>query len=129
MSGYEKFFLRDVKSDGTKVVYGGESGGSMAPVKRHEIKATHGIVRDIDPYKSMITGEMIGGRRQHREHLKEHRCIEIGNEFNSLKPQRELSDAPGLARDLVDTMKNGSIDQMTPQMRASAEAIRRAMRK
>lgn len=38
------------------------------------------ILDDIKPYRSMITGEMIMGRRQHREHLRQHGCIEVGNE-------------------------------------------------
>lgn len=38
------------------------------------------VVQDIDPYRSIVTGEVIAGRRQHREHLKEHRLIEVGNE-------------------------------------------------
>lgn len=43
------------------------------------------VIGDIDPYKSMITGEMINGRRQHREHLRQHGCIEVGNE--RMKPK------------------------------------------
>ena len=35
---------------------------------------------DIEPYKSMITGEVIGSRKRHREHLRENGCIEAGNE-------------------------------------------------
>ena len=38
------------------------------------------IIKDIDPYKSVITGEVIGGRVQHREHLRIHDVIEVGNE-------------------------------------------------
>jgi len=38
------------------------------------------VMGDIQPYKSMVTGEMIMGRRQHREHLRQHGCIEVGNE-------------------------------------------------
>ena len=38
------------------------------------------IMPDIKPYKSMQTGEMIGSRSKHRNHLKEHNLIEIGNE-------------------------------------------------
>lgn len=38
------------------------------------------VMDDIKPYKSMITGEMIQGRAQHRAHLREHGCIEVGNE-------------------------------------------------
>lgn len=38
------------------------------------------IMPDIHPYKSMITGELIGSRSSHRQHLREHSCIEVGNE-------------------------------------------------
>lgn len=39
------------------------------------------IMRDVEPYRSVITREVIGGRAQHREHLKAHGCVEVGNEF------------------------------------------------
>ena len=42
------------------------------------------IMPDIQPYKSMITGETIKSRSQHREHLREHNCQEIGNEVATL---------------------------------------------
>lgn len=38
------------------------------------------VTTDISPYRSMITGERIAGRKQHRDHLRAHGCIEIGNE-------------------------------------------------
>jgi len=45
------------------------------------------IVGDITPYKSMVTGEMIEGRRQHREHLTRHNVIEVGNAFDKPTPK------------------------------------------
>lgn len=38
------------------------------------------VIEDIKPYKSMVTGEMITSRSEHRDHLKKHRLVEIGNE-------------------------------------------------
>lgn len=38
------------------------------------------VIPDIQPYKSMATGEMIMGRGQHKRHLKQHGLIEVGNE-------------------------------------------------
>jgi hypothetical protein len=38
------------------------------------------ILGDLRPYRSVITGEVIEGRRAHREHLKVHGCHEVGNE-------------------------------------------------
>lgn len=38
------------------------------------------IVDDIKPYVSQITGEIIDSRAKHREHLKIHDCVEIGDQ-------------------------------------------------
>lgn len=38
------------------------------------------VPQEFQPYKSMITGEMITDRAQHKRHLKQHKCIEVGNE-------------------------------------------------
>jgi hypothetical protein len=50
------------------------------------------VMGDIQPYQSMATGEMIGGRRQHREHLKAHGLIEIGNEVPKPQTARPTSE-------------------------------------
>lgn len=47
------------------------------------------VQQDIQPYQSMVTGEMITSRSQHRAHLKQHGCIEIGNENPIPKPKSE----------------------------------------
>jgi hypothetical protein len=52
------------------------------------------VMTDMQPYKSMITGEMISSRSQHRAHLKAHNCIEIGNETKYLKPKEKIDLAP-----------------------------------
>ena len=53
--------------------------GKLAP--KHEVRSSaHNVIGDIEPYESVITGERIGGRRQHKDHLRDHSCIEVGNE-------------------------------------------------
>lgn len=58
-------------------------------------KTTHRIIvggfsqPDIQPYKSMVTGEMIGSRSQHRDHLKRHNVYEVGNEVSAHLKARE----------------------------------------
>ncbi len=47
------------------------------------------VIRDIEPYRSMITGERIAGRRQHRDHLRAHGCIEVGNDTSHMKSKPE----------------------------------------
>ena len=41
------------------------------------------VIADIEPYQSTLTGETIGSRSKHRAHLREHGCVEIGNESMS----------------------------------------------
>lgn len=56
------------------------------------------VAPDIQPYRSMIDGSVIESRSRHREHLKAHGCIEVGNEKLSSKP---LSPPPGLKETLI----------------------------
>lgn len=44
------------------------------------------IMADIQPYQSMANGEWITSRSRHRQHLKDHGCIEVGNEPIKQKP-------------------------------------------
>jgi hypothetical protein len=39
------------------------------------------IQSDIAPYPSVITREMITSRSEHREHLRRHGAVEVGNEY------------------------------------------------
>jgi putative FmdB family regulatory protein len=62
------------------------------------------IIQDIQPYRSMATGEMITTRDQHRNHLKQHNLIEIGNE--KIKPKtkswaEEKAESDDRKRDLA----------------------------
>lgn len=57
----------------------------------------HRVNADIQPYQSMATGEWITSRVKHREHLKRHKLIEVGNEVKymtshkKVKPDRRKS--------------------------------------
>lgn len=58
----------------------------------------HYVMPDIKPYKSMIDGSYIGSRSTHREHLRAHGCIEVGNEKQTNKP---FTPPPGLKDELI----------------------------
>ena len=62
--------------------------------------ALHQIMGDIQPYQSQMDGSMIMGRRQHREHLREHSLIEIGNETGHLKNYGDYR-SKGIKDDLI----------------------------
>jgi hypothetical protein len=59
------------------------------------------IAVDIQPYRSQIDGSMITSRSQHRAHLKQHSCIEIGNETKHLQP-KPMTPPPGLKDKLIE---------------------------
>lgn len=47
------------------------------------------IVGDIQPYKSIVTGEMITSRDKHREHLKRNGLTEVGDQKPKWMRDRE----------------------------------------
>ncbi len=57
------------------------------------------VMGDIQPYQSQIDGSMITSRSKHRDHLRRHGCIEIGNE--KIKP-KAVTPPPGLKQRLVE---------------------------
>lgn len=64
------------------------------------IRGNVGVIADIQPYRSQIDGSIIESRTKHRNHLKQHGCIEVGNEKQQPKKREEpkgLRDAIGRA--------------------------------
>lgn len=53
------------------------------------------VMDDIQPYRSMIDGSEIGSRSRHREHLRAHGCVEVGDQTHHLKP-KPVQTPPGL---------------------------------
>lgn len=67
------------------------------------------VLNDIQGYKSMQTGEWIGSRSSHREHLKQHRLVEIGTEVkHHLKPRQTQVDTASIRRDIINAVKRFS---------------------
>ena len=59
-------------------------------------------MEDIHPYQSQIDGSIITSRSKHRQHLREHGCVEVGNDSSVMKPQRKpLESPPGLKEHLI----------------------------
>lgn len=65
-----------------------------------EPRDSHYVIPDIQPYKSMVDGREISSRSAHREHLRAHGLIEVGNETKHLKPKAAY-DSKGLKDALV----------------------------
>lgn len=61
------------------------------------------VMGDIQPYISMIDGSLIESRSKHRTHLKDHNCVEVGNETKYLKP-KPMTPPPGLKEKLIEVV-------------------------
>lgn len=70
------------------------------------------ILSDIREYPSMVTGEMITSRSQHRAHLREHGCIEVGNEM----PRHSPEPLPPVREDVARAL------EASPETHAEARA-------
>lgn len=79
-------------SDGRNYVlpeYGGTEGpaGSSTPY----------VMRDLGEYRSVVDGSFISSRSQHREHMRRHDLIEVGNER---MPTRREESTPRIGGDI-----------------------------
>lgn len=61
------------------------------------------VMPDIAGYRSMQTGEWIGSRSAHREHLKAHGLVEIGNE--KITPRKPQVDREGIRRAAIEATR------------------------
>lgn len=67
----------------------------LVPIDEDSAPQVHAVFGDVQPYKSQITGEWIDGRKQHRDHLKRHNCVEVGNDIpksQASKPDTRLKE-------------------------------------
>lgn len=83
--------------DGELVEYGSRSYERVAP----------DVMGDIEPYQSMVDGKWITSRSQHRTHLKDHGCVEVGNDSAlARKPQGIPEVAPQQRKELYRAQVN-----------------------
>lgn len=87
--------------------YIADKNGHWIPASEF-ISEGHMVMSDIKPYQSMINGEMITSRSQHREHLRQHDCFEIGNEKQTFKgmPDANPKQRHELIRNQIDSLRH-----------------------
>ena len=107
---------RFIQKDGVLV----EVGLDYVP----EPKADYHIIEDIASYRSQVTGEMITSRSQHRDHLRQHGCVEIGDQVHHLQPNRPDFESPQrkeLIRAQIDAMSQAEFKRA---LRRDAERVK-----
>ena len=80
-------------------------------------KPGHQIMLDIQPYKSMVDGSMITSRSKHREHLRQHNCIEIGNETMQNTPPPVQNNRREMLHRRLGDMSDRQANQILAQLR------------
>ncbi len=92
----ELVIARNLKAAIAKIIERKEQEGIRAVKQR-----AHLVMNDIEPYISQIDGSLIGSRSKHRTHLRDHHCIEIGNEMHHMKHQKPLESPSGLKETII----------------------------
>lgn len=108
--GYAKTFGQKKSVRGSFVW--DKEAGKLVPKEDYyagEAPASAMVLTDIQPYKSMATGEMITSRSVHREHLKRHQLIEVGNEVNYLKNSSRKQESPSVLKQRVIDIANSRL--------------------
>jgi hypothetical protein len=83
------------------------------------------VMPDIQPYKSMADGSMITSRSHHREHLRQHNCIEIGNEKMENKPAQIKDNRRDILRAQLANMTHDQANKILAKARDDLRFTRR----
>lgn len=59
------------------------------------------VMGDIKPYTSMVDGSLITSRSHHREHLRQHGCIEVGNDSSLKRTERPALKPSGNLKEQI----------------------------
>lgn len=86
-------------------VYEEQDGEVLLDVRDAVNDAGYYVMGDIKPYKSQLNGQVVESRSEHRRLLKEHKCIEVGNETKYLKP-KPITTPPGLKQTIIDVVNS-----------------------
>lgn len=100
-------------------------GELVEKTNRHSESLAPMIMPDIQPYQSMADGSMITSRSQHREHLRQHNCIEIGNESMETKPVQIKSNRKEVLRAQLANMTHNEANKILAKVRDDLRFTRR----
>lgn len=105
--GYEQIFGRK-KSVRGSFVWDPVSQSMIPKEEFYELTQPSApmVMGDIQPYRSMVTGELISSRSTHRAHLKQHKLVEVGNETKYISQQKRSSPPPGLKKTIAEIVNS-----------------------
>ena len=83
------------------------------------------VMPDIQPYQSMADGSMITSRSHHREHLRQHNCIEIGNESMERKEPQVTNNRREILQAQLANMTHDQANRILSKARDDLRFTRR----
>lgn len=96
----ERLIYKTVESGEVEAIYHEKDGVVLIDKREHyQVGRAPMVMADIKPYQSVIDGSEISSRSRHREHLRQHNCVEVGNER---MPDRPRPGVPGLKQDVIE---------------------------
>ena len=94
-----------------------KSTARMVPKGHVSASRVHNVMSDIQPYQSMIDGHMVTSRSEHRTHLRDHGCIEVGNEKMETKLPPPIDTRREVMRQQLGNMTHKQANQILSQLR------------
>lgn len=82
------------------------------------------VMTDISAYRSTIDGSMISSRSTHRDHLRAHGCVELGNDVSGGPATKDWSPS---AADIVADIKRAAEQGAPPGMHAALHEAQHAL--
>lgn len=83
------------------LTYAEERGIVTVNRQAETIDAGYYVMPDIQEYRSMVDGSIITSRSRHREHLRQHGCVEIGNDSSLYRKPKPIESPPGLKETII----------------------------
>ncbi len=108
-----------------KKIYIQINGKLIEKSKYYQDPVTPIIMPDIQPYQSMADGSIITSRSHHREHLRQHNCIEIGNETMETKPTLAKNKRKEVLLAQLANMTHSQANKVLAKLRDDLRFIRK----
>mgnify|MGYP001600197893 FL=1 len=71
------------------------------------------VMPDIQPYQSQLDGSIVKSRSHHRQHLRQHNAVEVGNETAYLTTPHKIPDTSPQKRQELLRAQFNAIDNKT----------------
>lgn len=100
-----------VYGTGGKVIFAIEDGEITVNEYEGEKEASYFVIPDCQPFQSMIDGTIINSRSTYRSHLKQHGCVEVGNDSSVMNPVRKPLSSPRGLKEMIIQVANEKLKQ------------------